>query len=362
MINNFKNKHALLVGNGVNLLDWSQSVSWGVLLNELKRQYGINVDLDNEFKPFPIGFEEMRHLKKGGNSIESKLRNLKTTIREVIDFQLQGKNGFNEYHYKICTLNYDDILTTNYDYALEMSIADDFKLKKSKKYAQNKQERKFSLKRYYGGFDNTISNIWHIHGELESSRNISTSSKQYLEESIMIGYEHYSDYLELIQGNINGKKGKRIVENQSVISRIKNNNTGVFWTDIFFTHNIDIIGLGLDFSENHLWWLLNKRGTLIKNNPSDTDDKKVNFNNSINYYYPIIEGDNILSLNPNLTLNEIVRKKNSLDKAKAIAEVLKSFEVNPMPIVCNGYKDFYDKYILLKLSELKKNRSLYPIF
>jgi hypothetical protein len=348
MINSFQNKSALLVGNGINLLDSSQSVSWGVLLNELKRQYGISVDLDNEFKPFPIGFEEMRHLKKGGNTIASKLKVLKTTIREIIDSQLEGKDGFNEYHRKICQLNYDDILTTNYDYALELSIADDFKQKKIKKYAQNKLGRKFSLKRYYGNFDHVGSNIWHIHGELESSRNISSNSKQYKEESIMIGYEHYSEYLELIQENINGKKGKRIADNQSIISRIKKATTGTFWTDTFFTHNIDIVGLGLDFSENHLWWILNRRAMLMDGHSKhkSTDDG-VTIDNEITYYYPDILDNDSTNINEQDALKKFIQKTNIAKRTKAIADVLKSFKVNPKPVVCSSYKDFYNKFILL---------------
>jgi len=35
MINSHKNKHALLLGNGINLLDSSQSVSWGALLSDI---------------------------------------------------------------------------------------------------------------------------------------------------------------------------------------------------------------------------------------------------------------------------------------------------------------------------------------
>ena len=41
MIQSFQNKRALLIGNGVNLLDSSQSFSWGALLQELKNTYGI---------------------------------------------------------------------------------------------------------------------------------------------------------------------------------------------------------------------------------------------------------------------------------------------------------------------------------
>ena len=363
MINSYKNKSALLIGNGINQLDSTQSVSWGELLNELKDQYGIDVDLDNEFKPFPIGFEEMHHLKKGGNSLNSKLKNLKTTIREIIDQQMIGKRGFNDYHKRIMEVGYHDVLTTNYDYSLQKSVSDDFILNKNK-YARNKLEIKHSLRRKYV-LPNIKSALWHIHGELVSSRKISDNSKNYAEESIMIGYEHYSEYLERIQENINGKRGKRTSHNQSIISRLRFDNTGDFWTDIFFTHNLDIIGLGLDFSENHLWWILNKRASLIRNNRRSNSNREdeVDINNEINYYYPVLENENIIDFN-NFDINRLIKKKNSFNKSKAIADVLKSFKVNPISIQCLDYKDFYDEFIIDKVNGLGGNETndSYTIF
>jgi hypothetical protein len=356
----FQNKTGLLLGNGVNLLDSTQSVSWAKLLNQIKKQYNINVDIDNEFKPFPIGFEEMLHLKEGGNTLDSKLKNLKQTIKSIIDQQLRNKDGFNEYHSQLAKLGYNDILTTNYDYALELSVSNAFYINK-KKYALNKSEIKFSLKRHYGGFESTRSNIWHIHGELKSSRNISVNSKQYLEESIMIGYEHYSAYLELIQENINGKKGKKTAEYPSLISRIKNKTIGIFWTDMLFTHNIDIIGLGLDFSENHLWWILNRRAMLMRNNELHNSNNDVQINNFINYYYPDIQDEYTIKANDKDALSNLLKKINLFNKTKAIAEVLKSFKVIPKPIKCKTHQEFYDKFIKLKRIELNTSGNLYAI-
>jgi len=354
MINSFRNKNALLLGNGINLLDATQSISWGALLNDIKNHYNIEVDIDNEFKPFPLGFEEMLYVKQGDNSTSSKLKNLKQSIRNSIGAQLRNKRGFNEYHKKITEIGYDSILTTNYDYALELSMVNDFKSKKSTNYAINKQEIKFSLKRKYGGFGKDLPEIWHIHGELESSRKISDKSKNYIEESIMIGYEHYSSYLELIQENINGKKGKRVAENQSVISRIKNNIVGNFWTDLFFTHNIDVIGLGLDFSENHLWWLLNKRALLIEENNRIKNQKdRVCINNNIHYYYPNLPQNFIININDDNAFANLIQKVNMSKRTKAIGDVLKSFKVLTFPIDCDSYQDFYDKVIALKYRMLK---------
>ncbi|MCH8535820.1 MAG: SIR2 family protein [Flavobacteriaceae bacterium] len=338
MTNSFKNKKALLIGNGVNLIDSEQSISWNELLRDISNNYGIDIDLDNVFKPFPLAFEEMLHQKSGINHFNDKIKNLKQLIRRCIEQQLKGKSGFNFFHNKLAKLDYDDILTTNYDYGLELSIEPNF-LERKIEFAQNRQERKFSLKRNYHLPQNNLY-IWHIHGELIDSRNLSSSSKFYHEESIMIGYEHYSSYLQLIQDNIRGKSGTQKVENQSLLVRLKNESKSPFWIDIFFTHNIDIIGLGLDFSENHLWWLINYRANEIR---KENSNSKVKFNNRIRFFYPKINGAYQIDINHFSDLDELIIKKNSIQKAKAIAEVLKAFKVHPKPIECDSYKDFYNK-------------------
>ena len=80
MIESFQNKRALLIGNGVNLLDPSQSYSWGALLQMLKTTYNIKVDLDNVFKPFPLAFDEMLHQKSGSNYFNDKVKTLKRQL------------------------------------------------------------------------------------------------------------------------------------------------------------------------------------------------------------------------------------------------------------------------------------------
>ena len=98
MISSYQNKRALLLGNGINQLDKDQSVSWGALLDGLKSDFDISVGINNTFKPFPLGFEEMLHRKGGNNSFEDKLKALKVGIRERIENQLKNKVGYNEYH------------------------------------------------------------------------------------------------------------------------------------------------------------------------------------------------------------------------------------------------------------------------
>lgn len=337
MIDSFQNKKALLIGNGVNLLDSSQSFSWGALLQDLKNKYGINVDLDNVFKPFPLAFEEMLHQKPGSDDFSMSVKTLKQGISGSILDQLKDKKGFNKYHEKLISLGYDDILTTNYDYSLQTSFIPDFVNIKDK-LAINRQERKYSLKRGYKLAEKTV---WHIHGELYDSRDNKESSKYYNEESIMIGYEHYASYLEKIQENINtGQKGSQEISNQSLMIRLRDRILSPFWTDIFFTHNIDIIGQGFDFSENHLWWLINYRANEKR---SPKRKRGVNINNKIRFFYPLINSSNQINIDEISNLDKLIEKKNSLQKSKAIAEVLKAFKVEPKPIQADSYTDFYEK-------------------
>ena len=245
---------ALFIGNGINRIS-QNSISWGDLLDRLSRKFDIKVDLSNELKPFPLAFEEMIHNKLGSNSFESKLRNLKTNISELI---LEAGSDFDfTFHKEIMGSGINEIITTNYDYNLELSVKPDFILGK-KELALNRQESKHSL---YRGYNINGVNVRHIHGELLHSRNISDTTKNYPEESIMIGFEHYSEYYHRIQGVIKGPKGKY---KEGVISRITNDKEPKIWTDLFFTHNLYFIGFSLDFSETHLWWLLMQREEILR--------------------------------------------------------------------------------------------------
>jgi hypothetical protein len=334
----YRNKRALLIGNGINQLDTSQSFSWGQLLTELKEKFSIDVDLDNVFKPFPLAFDEMLHRKSGVNDFKENIETLKKNIRESVDSQLEDKRGYNKYHQKIMKLDYDDILTTNYDYSLQKSIEPDF-LKKKREFARDRREIKYSFKRSYS-LPRRETVVWHIHGELMDTRAYRRVSGNYPEKSILIGYQHYSDYLQKIQENISGESGIQKIENQSLRVRLRNEEQSPFWMDIFFTHNLDIVGQSFDFSENHLWWLINHRASLIRDfNGRDS----IKVNNIIRFYYPKIDSLNKFDLEDLKNMDKIIRKKNDVDKSKAISELLRAFMVEPVAIRCKSFTDFYDK-------------------
>jgi hypothetical protein len=128
------------------------------------------------------------------------------------------------------------------------------------------RESKYSIFRH-----NRINGtrVWHIHGECN------------VPGSITLGYEHYSGQLQQMRNYVVSGTNYRKKSNQKPLSsRIKTNE--IFhesWIDLFFTRDIHIIGLALDFVETDIWWLLTYRARLLKN-------KRHKIANKIYYYIP----------------------------------------------------------------------------
>lgn len=322
---------ALFIGNGINRIS-RNAISWVDLLNRLSKKFDIDVDLSNELKPFPLAFEEMIHNRLGNNSFESKLRNLKTNISELL---LKSADEFDfTFHREVMNSGISEIITTNYDYNLELSVNPDF-LQRKKELALNRQESKHSL---YRGYNINGIKVRHIHGELLHNRSISDTTKNYPEESIMIGFEHYSEYYHKIQDAIKGPKRKY---KEGILSRITDDKETKVWTDLFFTHNIYFIGFNLDFSETHLWWLLMQREEILRN--YNFFDKQ---KNTISFLFPKMPmtTDDYKNIDEE-RFNKLHSKKLSLQKNKAITDILKSFKINIIPVKCNSYSEFYERVV-----------------
>jgi hypothetical protein len=136
-------------------------------------------------------------------------------------------------------------MTTNYDYCIERSLGYSFDQTKGK----HLKRPKYSLYRY-----NSVGEhkVWHIHGECDNGYNGKLTN--FPEASILIGFEHYADYLEKIHNLLKDNSGRGLAQ---LIDNAQEN-----WVHLFFTRDIDIIGFGLDFTETHLWFILNFRARL----------------------------------------------------------------------------------------------------
>jgi hypothetical protein len=244
---------AILLGNGINLL--TEGVTWAGLLNQIAQHMGVVVEINNN-KTFPMIFEEILFRSEG--NFYYNLRTIKEHIAN--EYLITRPNLF---HNQVMKLNVTDYLTTNYDYSLEKVFEPNFNIS-----CETNKEWKYSIFR-----KNTVNQnkkIWHIHGEIN---NDIKRINRYSAESIMIGNEHYGDYFRKIHEYIKPPGG-------NVIDGLKREPES--WIQKFFTHDIHIIGFSLDFSETHLWWLLNLRARII-------ESINITIANKIYFYYPSFE-------------------------------------------------------------------------
>ena len=142
---------------------------------------------------------------------------------------------------RLARLQFDSILTTNYTYEIENVFNDHYSsLKDKSKYVQKKSETtdgKYLL--HYFNRINSSPEIWHIHGELRRK------------SSIILTHDEYARLIHKI-----------IERNKNIGNRYKLHEKDLnfsSWVDYFILGNLYIIGLGMDFSEFDLWWLLNRR-------------------------------------------------------------------------------------------------------
>jgi hypothetical protein len=242
-------KNVILLGNGINNLSKNRK-SWDDLLNDI---IGLcDKTISSKDKSLPILYEEA--FLKAARSIGKSEKILKEEIANII-----AGIDLNPLHEQLLKLNVSDILTTNYDYALEDSLRTNGFVFAS----GNKSELEFNIFRH-----NEINNkrLWHIHGDISRP------------QSIVLGFDHYCRQTHQIENYLTTRyKGKFPV---SFIDRFNENLiANDSWIDLFFTTNIHIVGLGLGFEETDLWWLLTQRARLRIEN-------KLQYSNTITYYEP----------------------------------------------------------------------------
>jgi|GEM_PF-1071703 len=233
--------HLLLVGNSINRLSAAQS--WDELLQSLTRRADPGANRRRGDKPFTLFFEELRN------------RYVYRQKGQPEDFMWEIGQTFSrlpasDLHRQIMALPFGNILTTNYDYALEKSVepnadyfrpSDDFRAR----------ETKFSLfrRRTCGG-----KPIWHIHGEAS------------VPTSIMLGHDHYTDHAAQVrryfyQGAVYRGTGSFRSGLQRDIGTFDQSCDGrpYSWVDLFVRDHVHIGGFSFDFSESLLWYLVSYR-------------------------------------------------------------------------------------------------------
>ncbi len=293
-------RNSLLFGNGLNRLS-DNGFSWDDLLKDLK---GKN-DFDDVNLPNTMTYERI-FLERDRQSLDEEFH-----IKSEIAKEMKNIDG-NDFYKQLINLKFDNYLTTNYDYAFKKSL----KIEEE----NTNTEKIYNIRRHLLFEENKQKlKLWNIHGEINHPK------------SIQLGLDHYCGSIGKIDSYIKGKYKYKVdgvaKGTISIEKKLKNSNfDNVSWIELFFNSNIHVLGMGLDYSEIDLWWILNKRARLMLNNTIK---------------------------------NKIIFYTDKIDEAKK--GLLKSFNVDIeiMPNINQGeiektnYKEFYKKAIQ-KISETSK--------
>ena len=255
----------LLLGNGINQNE-SLVCSWDDLLktackDDMKKRGksaaspvlpavdGLTMTLGFDLQEF---YAIDHNIAKNGTDLKRKIA---SSMTDTMDARVKeaGFDWKDTIHYQIMHLPVDTVLTTNYDYALETSVCPGFKSCIGSRETVYSRYRKHTVVTGSGP-----QTVYHIHGEVHAPR------------SICLGFEQYSGSLEKMRSdlvrttkNAEDPADEHTFHLQDVMLGVKKENgedeNDGAWYLRFFTDDIYILGLRLDFSEQDIWWLLDYR-------------------------------------------------------------------------------------------------------
>lgn len=204
----------------------------------------------------PAGKSSMVRVRSSLRKKDMDEKELKTYIASIVSQISQ-----NEIHQRIRELKVEHRMTTNYEFSIEGFTP--------KSNSSLVVERLYSIFRKHN-YDGTT--YWHLHGDCNNPI------------SINLGYDHYCGQLQNMRNYTTATSTYKTegILKDSLVKRLTNNGEINYqsWIDLFFTKDIYIFGLGLDFVESDLWWLITYRAR------SKYYKNKFTVSNNIVYFIP----------------------------------------------------------------------------
>jgi len=239
----------LLLGNGLNRAIDKDRASWPSLLLKLEKLSDIPI-ANFENKPLPLVFEQMRlnAMYMGQNP-----NRLLESVSRILSIYTENK--LEEIYSKITK----NVLSTNYTHL--PFFCHEKRLNIPKQKFPNINENTHSLFRSYQ-YKNL--SVWNIHGSV------------HIHTSILLGHNQYAKYLAQIRDYLykGVKYSKAPTPYKSTLLtpnpdfKFDSADKVYSWVDLFLRDEIHVVGFGMDFTENILWWLLAEKLALQLKYPS----------------------------------------------------------------------------------------------
>lgn len=241
-------------------------LSWQEMLEKLAPEVGVNVrDLEN--KPLTLVFDEIL-LKSSGLSPKAKIQ------KKLADRIILARNR--ELDDVISCLS-KNVLTTNYSFLHRLGVGYG---DSTGRLIADVRESTHSLFRCSIG---DKRKLWYLHG----CTNVPTS--------IALGYRQYAKYQRQIDDYLGSgvtyagnKKFRSPLSGTEPNFEFEKSGEVYSWVDLFLRDHIHVVGLGLDYTETTLWWLIVEKFYQQKRFPKniggmtfyhiDTKDKKTPIN------------------------------------------------------------------------------------
>ena len=231
----YKRYQTLLLGNGLNRS--FDGNSWNDVLEKITIRNDIPKELDC---PLPL-----KAILCTNDSVKEAIKGKKDDFFGRVTSSDQM--GLLQ---EVLSTGFDDIITTNYSYELEISSLGESEIKEKQLKEMSRHtaaviqvEGKYLLHSYnivtHNGFQN---HIWHIHGEARKP------------DSIILGHYYYANLLGKMTDYFKDNKNRyeRSLKSKSDLEKRS-------WLDPFILGDVYVLGFSFGFSEFDLWWLLNRK-------------------------------------------------------------------------------------------------------
>lgn len=318
----------LFLGNG--LCRTYNGRSWDRLLDFIKDREDFPLDAEKYVMPMPLKSAMLTN-----NKLASKMRKIveqANPSEPSNDLEKITWQSFTDTNPEMRELirrivkHFDYVLTTNYSYEIEMAMLDaetlvpDQIVEMMNYHEIDSAQLKFLINTY-----NLVNGkpIWHIHGEARKP------------DSMIIGSAYYGKLLRRCIERIDGgKTGGKEREYKRNIKNGKPQKIGS-WVDAFVLGNVYILGLGLDFSESDLWWLIDYKSS----NPE--------FCGRTFYYEPQYNSKKVCPVDEKTPCEKI---DSFADERQCRKQLLKTYRVitNDLGVTiktADDYKIFYDNAV-----------------